>query len=171
MNRKKSVLQSFYPNKLFSFASCIFFTGCSVILWESINNPKTYTSGVSFLWGSLPIEIQYLIFLSSILMSLLGLLLLFPNLIYVRITDEGIIHKSAITLFKEKTISWNLIDNFYIESQESVNNTQVKHVKIKFKRTYLPNFVEENILIPGNPDKVLKILRDYLAEYSEKDLN
>ena len=170
MKRKKSILQSFYPNKLVSFASCIFFTGCSVILWESINNPRTYTSGVSLLWGDLPIEIKYLILLSSILMSLLGLLLLFPNLIYVRITDEGIIHKSAITLFKEKTISWNLIDNFYIESQETVNNTHIKHVKIKFDKTYLPNFAEENLLIPGNPDKVLKILRDYLVEYSEKDL-
>ena len=164
-NHKKSVLQSFYPNKLVSFASCMFFTGCSVILWESINNPKTYTSGASLWWGDLPIEIQYLIFLSSILMSLLGLLLLFPNLIYVRITDEGIIHKSANTLFKEKKISWNLIDNFYIESFESG-----KKVKIKFKKTYLPNYAEENLLIPGNPDKVLKILRDYLVEYSEKDL-
>ncbi len=170
MNRKKSVLQSFYPNKLGSFASCMFFTGCSVILWESINNPKTYTSGASLWWGDLPIEIQYLIFLSSILMSLLGLLLLFPNLIYVRITDEGIIHKSAITLFKEKKISWNLIDNFYIETIESVNNVTLKNVKIKFKKTYLPNYAEENLLIPGNPDKVLKILRDYLVEYSEKDL-
>ena len=165
-NRKKSVLQSFYPNKLGSFASCMFFTGCSVILWESINNPKTYTSGASLWWGDLPIEIQYLIFLSSILLSLLGGLMLFPNLIYVRITDEGIIHKNAITLFKEKTINWNLIDNFYIESFESVKN-----VKIKFKKTYPPNFAEENLLIPGNPDKVLKILRDYLVEYSEKDLS
>ena len=171
MNGKKSVLQSFYPNKLASFAGCIFFTGCSVILWESINNPKTYTSGVSLLWGDLPIEIQYLIFLSSISLSLLGLLLLFPNLWYVRITDEGIIHKSANTLFKEKKISWNLIDNFYIESFESVNNVNVKHVKIKFKKTYLPNYAEENFLIPGNPDKVLKIVRDYLVEYSEKDLS
>ena len=165
MNRKKSVLQPFYPNKLVSFASCMFFAGCSVLLWESINNPKTYTSGTSLWWGDLPIEIQYLIFLSSILMSLLGLLLLFSNLIYVRITDEGIIHKSAITLFKEKTISWNLIDNFYIESFQSG-----KKVKIKFKKTYPPNFAEGNLLIPGNPDKVLKILRDYLVEYSEKDL-
>ena len=165
MNRKKSVLQSFYPNKLVSFASCMFFAGCSVLLWESINNPKTYTSGASLWWGGLPIEIQYLIFLSSILLSLLGGLMLFPNLIYVRITDEGIIHKNAITLFKEEKISWNLIDNFYIESFESVKN-----VKIKFKKTYPPNFAEENLLIPGNPDKVLKILRDYLVEYSEKDL-
>ena len=165
MNRKKSVLQSFYPNKLVSFASCIFFAGCSVLLWESINNPKTYTSGASLWWGGLPIEIQYLIFLSSILLSLLGGLMLFPNLIYVRITNEGIIHKNAITLFKEEKISWNLIDNFYIESFESVKN-----VKIKFKKTYPPNFAEENLLIPGNPDKVLKILRDYLVEYSEKDL-
>ena len=165
MNRKKSVLQSFYPNKLVSFASCMFFTGCSVILWESINNPKTYTSGVSLLWGDLPIEIQYLIFLSSILLSLTGLLLLFPNLTYVRITDEGIIHKNVITLFKEEKISWNLIDNFYIESFQSG-----KKVKIKFKKKYPPNFAEENLLIPGNPDKVLKILRDYLVEYSEKDL-
>ena len=165
MNRKKSVLQSFYLNKLGSFASCMFFAGCSVLLWESINNPKTYTSGASLWWGGLPIEIQYLIFLSSILLSLLGGLMLFPNLIYVRITDEGIIHKNAITLFKEEKISWNLIDNFYIESFESVKN-----VKIKFKKTYPPNFAEENLLIPGNPDKVLKILRDYLVEYSEKDL-
>ena len=165
MNRKKSVLQSFYPNKLVSFASCMFFAGCSVLLWESINNPKTYTSGASLWWGDLPIEIQYLIFLSSILLSLLGGLMLFPNLIYVRITDEGIIHKNAITLFKEEKISWNLIDNFYIESYESFKN-----VKIKFKKTYPPNFAEENLLIPGNPDKVLKILRDYLVEYSEKDL-
>ena len=84
--------------------------------------------------------------------------------------DEGIIHKSAITLFKEKKISWNLIDNFYIETIESVNNVTLKNVKIKFKETYLPNYAEENLLIPGNPDKVLKILRDYLVEYSEKDL-
>ena len=165
MNRKKSVLQSFYPNKLVSFASCIFFAGCSVLLWESNNDPKTHTSGASLWWGDLPIEIQYLIFLSSILLSLLGGLMLFPNLIYVRITNEGIIHKNAITLFKEEKISWNLIDNFYIESFESVKN-----VKIKFKKTYPPNFAEENLLIPGNPDKVLKILRDYLVEYSEKDL-
>ena len=165
MNRKKSVLQSFYPNKLVSFASCMFFAGSSVLFWESINNPKTYTSGASLWWGGLPIEIQYLIFLSSILLSLLGGLMLFPNLIYVRITDEGIIHKNAITLFKEEKISWNLIDNFYIESYESF-----KSVKIKFKKTYPPNFAEENLLIPGNPDKVLKILRDYLVEYSEKDL-
>ena len=148
MNRKKLVLQFFYPNKLVSFASCIFFAGCSVLLWET----------------------SILIFSSSILLSLLGLLLLFPNLTYVRITDEGIIHKNVITLFKQEKISWNLIDNFYIESQESVNNTHVKHAKIKFKKTYLPNFAEENLLIPGNPDKVLKILRDYLVEYSEKDL-
>ena len=170
MNRKKSVLQSFYPNKLGSFPSCMFFAGCSVLLWESINNPKTYTSGTSLWWGDLPIEIQYLILLSSILLSLLGLLLLFPNLTYVRITDEGIIHKNAISLFKEEKISWNLIDNFYIETIESVNNVTLKNVKIKFKKTYLPNYAEENLLIPGNPDKVLKILRDYLVEYSEKDL-
>ena len=144
MNRKKSVLQSFYPNKLVSFASFMFFAGCSVLFWEQRSN---------------------LIFSSCILLSLLGLLLLFPNLTYVRITDEGIIHKNVITLFKEEKISWNLIDNFYIESFESG-----KKVKIKFKKTYPPNFAEKNLLIPGNPDKVLKILRDYLVEYSEKDL-
>ena len=143
MNRKKSVLQSFYPNKLVSFASCMFFAGCSVLLWET----------------------SILIFSSSILLSLLGLLLLFPNLTYVRITDEGIIHKNVITLFKQEKISWNLIDNFYIESFESG-----KKVKIKFKKTYPPNFAEKNLLIPGNPDKVLKIVRDYLVEYSGKDL-
>ena len=88
------------------------------------------------------------------------------NLIPTKIiTDEGIIHKNAITLFKEEKISWNLIDNFYIESFQSG-----KKVKIKFKKTYAPNFAEDNLLIPGNPDKVLKILRDYLVEYSEKDL-
>ena len=83
----------------------------------------------------------------------------------MRITDEGIIHKNAITLFKEEKISWNLIDNFYIESFESGTK-----VKIKFKKKYPQNFAEENLLIPGNPDKVLKILRDYLFEYSEKNL-
>ena len=148
-NRKKSVLQSFYPNKIVSFACFMFFAGCSVLFWEQRSS---------------------LIFLSCILLSLTALLLLFPNLTYVRITDEGIIHKSAITLFKEKKISWNLIDNFYIETIESVNNVTLKNVKIKFKKTYLPNYAEENLLIPGNPDKVLKILRDYLVEYSEKDL-
>ena len=149
MNRKKSVLQSFYPNKLVSFASFMFFAGCSVLFWEQRSN---------------------LIFSSCILLSLLGLLLLFPNLTYVRITDEGIIHKNVINLFKEEKISWNLIDNFYIESFESVNNVHFKNVKIKFKKTYLPNYAEENLLIPGNPDKVLKILRDSLVEYSEKEL-
>ena len=170
MNRKKSVLQSFYPNKLVSFASCMFIGGCSVLHWESINDPETYTSGTSLWWSDLPIEIRYLFVLGSVLIILFMGSMLFPNLWYVRITDEGIIHKSANTLFKEKKISWNLIDNFYIESFESVNNVNVKHVKIKFKKTYLPNYAEENFLIPGNPDKVLKIVRDYLVEYSEKDL-
>lgn len=144
-NRKKSVLQSFYPNKLVSFACFMFFAGCSVLFWEQRSS---------------------LIFLSCILLSLTGLLLLFPNLTYVRITDEGIIHKNVITLFREEKISWNLIDNFYIESFQSG-----KKVKIKFKKKYPPNFAEGNLLIPGNPDKVLKILRDYLVEYSEKDLS
>ena len=82
---------------------------------------------------------------------------------------------------KEEYISWKVIDDFYIYEfpmegfiplildRLSINNDSSKYVKIKFKETYLPNYAEENLIIYGNPNKVLNILKGYLKEYSKKD--
>ena len=42
--------------------------------------------------------------------------------------------------------------------------------KIKFKKTYLPNYAEKNLIIYGNPKKVLDIMKKNLIAYSKKDL-
>ena len=161
------VIQSFYPNKLAFFASSSFFAGCTIVIFQIVHNPGDDIGGrVGFLY-KLPIEIQYLIVLLSLLMTLVGLIPLLPNSTYVRITNKGILYKGAISLFKEKNLSWKVIDDFYIYSVPT--NESVKYVKIKFKKTYLPNYAEENLIIYGNPNKVLNIVKDYLIEYSKKD--
>ena len=76
----------------------MFFAGHSVVIWEKIIKQESYCGGLNnSLWSKLQIEIQCLFLLSSILMTLLGLIPLFPNLIYERVTNKGIIHKSIMT--------------------------------------------------------------------------
>ena len=44
-----------------------------------------------------------------------------------------------------------------------------KYVKIKFKKTYLPNYAEKNLIIYGNPTKVLDIMKQNLIAFSQND--
>ena len=80
---------------------------------------------------------------------------------------------------KEEYISWKVIDDFYIYEfpmegfiplildRLSINNDSSKYVKIKFKETYLPNYAEKNLLIYGNPTKVLDIMKQNLITFSQ----
>ena len=167
-SKDQSVIQSFYPNKLAFFAGSSFFAGSTIVIFNIISNPGDYRGGRIGLFLESPIEIQYLIVLLALLMTLLSLAPLLPNSTYVRITNKGIIYKGVMTLFKEKNLNWKVIDDFYIYSVPTHEST--KYVKIKFNKTYLPNYAEENLIIYGNPNKVLNILKGYLTEYSKKDL-
>ena len=168
-SKNELILQSFYPNKLSYLLSSIVCAAFSAVFFHLIKNPGTYSGSYrAEFWNNLPIEIQYLIFLFLIFFAFVLLLpLLFPESIYVRITNRGIIYKSPATIFQEARISWKVIDNFFIYSFPA--NESTKFVKIKFKKTYMPNFVEKNLVIFGNPNKVLNIVKDYLMEYSKKD--
>ncbi len=168
-SKNELILQSFYPNKLSYLLSSIVCAAFSAVFFHLIKNPGTYSGSYrAELWNNLPIEIQYLIFLFLIFFAFVLLLpLLFPESIYVRITNRGIIYKSPTTIFQEARISWKVIDNFFIYSFPA--NESTKFVKIKFKKKYMPNFVEKNLVIFGNPNKVLNIVKDYLMEYSKKD--
>ena len=165
--KNQSVIQSFYPNKFAFFIGSMFFAGCTIVIFHMISNPGDYRGGISGLFLKTPVEMQYLLVLLSLLMTLLGLIPLLPNSTYVRITNKGIVYKGMMSLFKEKNLSWKVIDDFYIHSVPTHEST--KYVKIKFNKTYLPNYAEENLIIYGNPNKVLNILKGYLTEYSKKD--
>ena len=145
----------------------MFFAGCTIVIFHMISNPGEYTGGIVGIFLKTPVEIQYLLVLLSLLMTLLGLIPLVPNSTYVRITKNGIIYKGAVSLFKEKNLSWKVIDDFYIYSVPT--NQSTKYVKIKFKKTYLPNYAEKNLIIYGNPRKVLDIMKQNLITYSQKD--
>ena len=168
-SKNELILQSFYPNKLSFLLSSIICAAFSAVFFHLIQNPGSYSGSYrAEFWNNLPIEIQYLIFLLLILLTIVLLLpLLFPDSSYVRITNRGIIYKSPATIFKEANISWKVIDDFFIYSFPA--NESTKFVKIKFKKTYLPNYAEKNLVIYGNPNKVLNIVKDYLKEYSKKD--
>ena len=165
--KNQSVIQSFYPNRLAFFTGSTFFAGCSITIYHIISNPDNHEGGMVGLFLKTPIEIQYLFFLLSLLMTVAGLIPLVPNSTYVRITKNGIIYKGAVSLFKEKNLSWKVIDDFYIYSVPT--NQSTKYVKIKFKKTYLPNYAEKNLIIYGNPRKVLDIMKQNLITYSQKD--
>ena len=167
MNREtQSIIQSFYPNKLALFAGSMFFAGCTIVISHMISNPGDYKVSIVGLYLNAQVEIQYLLFLLSLLMTLAGLIQLIPNSTYVRITNKGIIYKGAISLFKEKILSWKDIDDFYIYSVPTILST--KYVKIQFKKTYQPNYAEKNLIIYGNPSKVLNIMKQNLITYSQK---
>ena len=167
--KNQSVIQSFYPNKLSFFAGSMFFVGCTIVIFHAISNPGDYRGGIVGLFLKTPVEIQYLLVLLALLMTLAGLIPLLPNSTYVRITNKGIIYKGVMTLFKEKNLSWKVIDDFYIYSVPT--NESTKYVKIKFKKTYHPNYAEKNLIIYGNPKTVLDIMKKNLIAYSKKDLN
>ena len=168
-SKNPTVIQSFYPKKLSFFAGSMFFAGCTMVIFHTISNPRDYRGGMVGLFLKTPVEIQYLLALLSLLMTLAGLIPLLPNSTYVRITNKGIIYKGVMSLFKEKNLSWKVIDDFYIYSVPT--NELTKYVKIKFKKTYHPNFAEKNLIIYGNPKKVLDIMKKKLITYSKKDLN
>ena len=167
-SKNELILQSFYPNKLSLLLSSIVCTALSVWSFHLIKNPGSYTGSYGSyrteFWNNLPIEIQYLFFLLLILGTLLGLITLLPNSTYVRITNKGILYKGVTSLFKEKNLSWNVIDDFYIYSVPV--NESTKYVKIKFKKTYLPNYAEKSLIIYGNPNKVLDIMKQNLIAFS-----
>ena len=166
-SKNQSVIQSFYPNKLSFFAGSMFFAGCTIVIFHTISNPGDYTGGMVGLFLKTPVEIQYLLVLLSLLMTLAGLIPLLPNSTYVRITNKGILYKGILSLFKEKNLSWKVIDDFYIYSLHTHEST--KYVKIKFKKTYLPNYAEKNLIIYGNPNKVLDILKKNLITFTNKE--
>tara|TARA_Y100000589_G_scaffold293828_1_gene299071 strand:- start:1644 stop:2087 length:444 start_codon:yes stop_codon:yes gene_type:complete len=80
----------------------------------------------------------------------------FPKLFYLETNKSGIIIKGVF--FQEKKISWEKIEKFYI-----INYFDAEFVTIKFKSNYKPARWEKNVLIPGNPKKVLKILNESLS--------
>ena len=165
--KNQSVIQSFYPKKFAFFIGSMFFAGCTIVIFHMISNPGDYRGGISGLFLKTPVEMQYLLVLSSLLMTLLGLIPLLPNSTYVRITNKGILYKGMMSLFKEKNLSWQVIDDFYIYSVPT--NESTKYVKIKFKKTYLPNYAEKNLIIYGNPNKVLDIMKKNLIKHTKKE--
>ena len=165
--KNQSVIQSFYPNKLAFFIGSMFFAGCTIVIFHMISNPGDYRGGIVGLFLKTPDQIQYLLVLLSLLMTLLGLIPLLPNSTYIRITNKGIFYKGMMSLFKEKKLSWKVIDDFYIYSVPT--NKSTKYVKIKFKKTYLPNYAEKNLIIYGNPNKVLDIMKKNLIKHTKKE--
>ena len=164
-SKNQSIIQSFYPNKLVLFAGSMFFAGCTIVFFNM--NPGDYRGGIVGLFLKSHAEFKYLIVFLSLLMTLLGLIPLLPNSTYVRITNKGILYKGVMSLFKEKNLSWKVIDDFYIYSVPT--NESTKYVKIKFKKTYLPNYAEKNLIIYGNPNKVLDIMKKNLIAHTKKE--
>ena len=164
-SKDQSVIQSFYPNKLAFFAGSMFFAGCTIVILNIVSNSGDYRGGIVGLFLRTPVQVQYLLVLLSLLMTILGLIPLLPNSTYVRITNKGILYKGVISLFKEKNISWKVIDDFYIYSVPT--NESTKYVKIKFKKSYSPNYAEKNLIIYGNPNKVLDIMKKNLITHTK----
>tara|TARA_B100000945_G_C20151415_1_gene488733 strand:- start:98 stop:640 length:543 start_codon:yes stop_codon:yes gene_type:complete len=175
----ESVIQSFYPNKPAFFATSIFCAGSTTVFFHLISNSGEDKSGMLGFFYKAPAEILYFLFLAFLLSTIVSFIPLIPNSTYVRITNKGIIYKGWMSKFKEENISWKVIDDFYIYSfpkegfiplildRLSINESS-KYVKIKFKKTYLPNYEEKNLLIYGNPTKVLDIMKQNLIAYSQK---
>ena len=166
-SKDQSVIQSFYPNKLVFFASSTFAAASTIVIFDIMRNPGDYRGGRVGLFLESPVEIQYLIVFLLLVMTLLSLITLLPNSTYVRITNKGILYKGILSLFKEKNLSWKVIDDFYIYSLPT--HESIKFVKIKFKKPYLPNYAEENLIIYGNPNKVLDIMKKNLITYTNKE--
>ena len=154
---------SFSPNKWGLFVGTIFF-GIGIIFYiDALKNPNSYD-----------VEDPYIgIIFSSILFSsgilhffLLLLKKKFPKLFYLGTNESGIIYKTLFS--QEKIISWNKIEKFYIISEIWGFPLYSKFVKIKFKSNYKPSRYEKNLLIPGNPEKVLKILNKSLSISKKK---
>ena len=179
-SKNKSVIQSFYPNKPAFFATSIFCAGSTTVFFHLISNSGDDKSGLLGFFYKTPTGILYFLFLAFLLSTIVSFIPLIPNSTYVRITNKGIIYKGWMSKLKEEYISWKVIDDFYIYEfpmegfiplildRLSINESS-KYVKNKFKKTYLPNYAEENLIIYGNPNKVLNILKGYLKEYSKKD--
>jgi len=153
---------SFSPNKWGLFIGIIFFGFCTVFYIDALKNPNSYDvedpyTGIIF---------SIFLFSSGILSFFLLLLRKkFQKLFYLGTNESGIIYKTLFS--EEKKISWNKIEKFYIISE--LKSIPIgKYVKIKFKSNYKPSRYEKNLLIPGNPEKVLKILNKSLSISKKK---
>ena len=162
-SKQVEILQSFYPNKLAYFGCTFFLAACTSIIFHELNNPDYNSNGVMRGFYYLPLEIKYLIILISSLMTLISLLPLIPNGMYIKVTKYGLIYKSFLTFFQPKSIEWNLIDDFYIWSSPQYKST--RFVKIKYIKNINPPVNEESLTIPGDPDKTLAILKKYLEDF------
>ena len=181
-SKNQSVIQSFYPNKLAFFSNCIFLAGSTTVIFHLISNSGDDKSGMLRFFYKAPAEILIFLFLAFLLSTIFTFIPLIPNSTYVRITNKGIIYKNWMSKLKEEHISWKVIDDFYIYSFPMQGfiplildrlsiNVSSKYVKIKFKKTYLPNYAEKNLLIYGNPTKVLDIVKQNLIDFSQNGPN
>tara|TARA_B100000214_G_scaffold336396_1_gene280310 strand:+ start:66 stop:566 length:501 start_codon:yes stop_codon:yes gene_type:complete len=163
-SNQKEILQSFYPNKLLYFGCTFFFAACTAIIFHVVNNPNSNSGGIRIrALLNLPLEFQYLIILISFLMTLIPLLTLIPNGMYIKVTKYGLIYKSFLTFFQPKSIEWNLIDDFYIWSNPQ--NESIRYVKIKYIKNINQPVNDKYLTIPGDPDKTLAILKKYLEDF------
>lgn len=164
-SNEPEILQSFYPNKCLMFASTSFFAITTALFFHAAKDPDFISGGgrYSAFFSSLPSEVLYFIVFASALLTLIGATTLFPNGMYIKVTNKGLICKSYLTFFQTKSIEWNLIDDFYIWSNPQ--NESYRYVKIKFIKNINPPVNENLISIPGDPEKTLAILKKYLKDF------
>ena len=165
-NKKNEILKIFRPNKFLIFIYFLLCGGFSIIGFDMIKNPPLEMSSRQRILDNVPFLQELLVFACSI--GAILLLLMYVSIesghYYVKVTYTGIAYSNFLTLLEEKKILWEDIEDFYIESIPNVG----KYVRIKFKKYFIPSYSENNLLFPGNPRKVIKILKDYLSKYGLK---
>jgi len=154
-----NIIQSFYPNKLLLFFRSALCFSSAIIIQESIDN-KYKLSGLNDLISQLP-YIPYLLIIICWIYATISLICINPSFCFVKITSSGILYKNPFTLFHEEQIDWILIEDFYIHPLTFA----LKYVKIKFNRNYDPLYHQKNLLIPGDPLKVITIMKEYLKNH------
>ena len=165
-NKKNEILKIFRPNKFLIFVYFLLCGGISIIGFDMIKNPPLEMELRARILYDLPFIKELLVFIISI--SAILFLLIYVSIesghYYVKVTYDGIAYSNLQTLLEEKKILWEDIEDFYIESIPNVG----KFVKIKFKKYFIPSYSEVNLPFPGNPRKVINILKDYLSKYGLK---
>ena len=165
-NKKNEILKIFRPNKFLIFIYFLLCGGFSIIVFDNIKNPPLEMSSRQRILDNVPFLQELLVFACSI--GAILLLLMYVSIesghYYVKVTYTGIAYSNFLTLLEEKKILWEDIEDFYIESIPNVG----KYVRIKFKEYFIPSYSENNLPFPGNPRKVIKILKDYLSKYGLK---
>lgn len=161
VNQKSKFIKQFNRNIWSFWIGVLFFGTCLIVYIYELRNPNTTKDEFEIYFGIIGSSI--LCFIGLITLAARGLRRVFPNLFYIRINLDGVIYKNL--LFPEKIIPWNKIEHFYIQNLSA----GTKFVRIKFKIDYSANFFEKQLIIPGNPEKVLKIMEDSLRKYSKKN--